>query len=163
MIEIIPIQKMTDATPVKKLILSILKELGFRYDPKYDKDLDNLTIYYQQEGNAFFILLKDKIPIGTIAIEKKNKRTAIFKRFYLKKEERGKGFGKLLYQKAEDSAKLNGYQKITLETTTKNKSAVLFFQKQNFILTKQKRISLFFEKNFRVFSRKLQKELIKKF
>lgn len=146
MIEIIPIKKMTDTTTVKKLILSILKELGFRYDPKYDKDLDSLKTYYQQEGNAFFVLLKDKIPIGAIALERKNKREAILKRFYLKKEARGKGLGKLLYQKAEDFAKLKGYKKITLDTTTKNKKAVSFFQKQNFILTKQKRTFLFFEK-----------------
>ena len=92
------------------------------------------------------MLLKEHDIIGTIAIEKQDNNIARLKRFYLKKEYRGKGLGNLLYKKAEDYAKSKKISKFILNTTVKNKHAILFFQKHGFLLKKQKKISLFYEK-----------------
>jgi putative acetyltransferase len=146
MLQIVTIDKINSCSTIKKLILDVLKETGFSFTPKHDKDLDNLKKYYYGKGKVLFVLLKEHDIIGTIAIEKQDNNIARLKRFYLKKEYRGKGLGNLLYKKAEDYAKSKKISKFILNTTVKNKQAILFFQKHGFLLKKQKKISLFYEK-----------------
>ena len=144
--QIVPISKIESTKEVVNFIRSGLKEFKFPYDLRFDKDLDDLNRFYSLPKANLLVLMDNKKIIGTIGVVYKNKPVAVLQRFYLKKNCRRKGFGKLLYQEIEKTITNQGYKKIMLNTTTRNKEAIAFFNKEGFKLVRKKVINLFFEK-----------------
>ncbi len=58
-------------------------------------------------------------------------------KFYLPKESRGKGFGKILMEKSIDSAKEFGYSEIYIESLPEFSNAVRIYKKQGFLKRKK--------------------------
>lgn len=84
--------KEEDKEKVKKLVKEVLMEI-FNSASNL-KDLDSIKKEYEK----FFVAEKNGKIIGTLGI--KNEGDARINRMYVKKEERGKGIGKKLIEKA---------------------------------------------------------------
>lgn len=127
------------SSETKKLVLSVLKEFGYDYDPKLDFDLEHIEKYYSVSNREILLisLLKETVA-GVIAIKRKDNNTCEFRRLYVMKEERRKGIGKELFEKAIEYAKKFEYKKIILETTSTMPSAIHFYEKNGFARTGQK-------------------------
>ena len=79
---------------VKELVLGVLNEQGFEYDSNKDFDLDEIDRYYLQSGGVFYAGLVDGAIIGTSAVRRIDDERCEIKRIYVRKEFRGRGFGK---------------------------------------------------------------------
>jgi putative acetyltransferase len=55
---------------VKELVLGVLTQKGFEYDPDKDSDLDDIRGYYHDRGGMFFIGTVDGKIIGTSAVSR---------------------------------------------------------------------------------------------
>ncbi len=142
MVKVLPLQKFGQRKIIRKFILHCLQEFGFEYDPLYDVDLDDLDGVYAKKGSNFFLALQDNSLIGTIGVLPQDKKTAKITRFYIKRELRRRGIGSVLFKKAFEFILTQGYLKVKVETTTRNKEAVEFFHKNGFSISKKEGISI---------------------
>lgn len=98
-----------------------------------------LELFYSKEKiqseieNGFFwgILYFNKKPMGYLACEIQ-KEKAFLSKIYLKKECRGKGFGKLLLEKAIEIAQNNHKDKLYLNVNKFNSNSILFYERNGF-------------------------------
>lgn len=131
---------------LKNFILSVLEEYGFKYNPKFDYDLEPLNNFYLKKGNIFFVLtVKNKI-FGTIGIKMINTKTAKLKRFYLAKNLRGKGWGTKMFKKALTFCKKEGYEKILTDVAYNMPQGLRFYVKNKFKIIKKEKNNLFLER-----------------
>ena len=131
---------------VKELVLSVLNEQGFEFDPNKDFDLDNIDKYYLQSGGVFYVGLVDGAIIGTSAVRRVDEERCEIKRIYVRKEFRGKGFGKDLFLKALGFAEEN-YSMVTLKTDAKLTDAIGLYLKNGFSVVKEEDGVVYFSRN----------------
>ena len=131
---------------VKELVLGVLNEQGFEFDPNKDFDLDNIDKYYLQSGGVFYVGLVDSAIIGTSAVRKMDDERCEIKRIYVRKEFRGKGFGKELFLKAIEFAARN-YSIITLKTDARLTDAIQLYLKNGFSVAREEDGIVYFSKN----------------
>lgn len=117
---------------INDFVISIyIDEYGFEeYRDRIEKD-DN-SMYLKRGGNLWIAFDKNNEIIGTIAIYKCDKETAELKRLYVRKDYRGKGLSKELYEKAIKHCKENEFKKIFLGTYDKLERAIKFYLKKGF-------------------------------
>jgi len=130
---------------VRELVLEVLKEEGFEYDPLKDSDLDDIEGYYHQNGGIFYTAIAEGKLIGTSAARKINDTTCEIKRIYLRKDFRGRGFGRELFSKALEYAGDN-YPIAVLKTDAGLKDAIDLYRKNGFLLVKEEGGVIYFEK-----------------
>ena len=131
---------------VKELVLGVLNEQGFEFDPNKDFDLDNIDKYYLQSGGVFYVGLVDGAIIGTSAVRRVDEERCEIKRIYVRKEFRGKGFGKDLFLKALGFAEEN-YSMVTLKTDAKLTDAIGLYLKNGFSVVKEEDGVVYFSRN----------------
>ena len=131
---------------VKELVLGMLSEQGFEFDPNKDFDLDNIDKYYLQSGGVFYVGLVDGAIIGTSAVRRVDEERCEIKRIYVRKEFRGKGFGKDLFLKALGFAEEN-YSMVTLKTDAKLTDAIGLYLKNGFSVVKEEDGVVYFSRN----------------
>lgn len=131
---------------VKKFVLDVLAEAGFQYDPIKDFDLDDIHGYYLDHGGMFFTGIIYHEVMGTSAVRQINDDNCEIKRIYVKKEFRGRGYGKELFLQALDFAK-DHYNVITLKTDRSLVEAVNMYLKSGFSIIKREDDTLFFSYN----------------
>lgn len=123
-----------DREAITDLIFGILKEYGLKTDPeKTDADLADIEQNYFARNGIFDLLENEngKI-IATVGLYKIDDDTCKLRKMYLLKEERGKGYGKLLLNHALKKAEELGYKKIVLETASALKEAIALYEKYGF-------------------------------
>lgn len=127
------IERFSDARyeEVKQLVLGVLEEKGFEYDPVKDYDLDDIIKYYHDNGGMFFTGSVDGKIIGTSAVRKIDTERCEIKRIYVYKEYRRRGYGKELFLHALDFAK-DHYLHITLMTDRSLVEAISLYKKYGF-------------------------------
>ena len=133
------------AKEVKELVIGVLKGEGFEYDSVKDFDLDDIEKYYLKNGGIFYVGIMDGYIIGTSAVKKIDDNKCEIKRIYLKKEFRGRGFGKELFLKALEYAQDN-YSTIVLKTNVELKDSINMYIKNSFSAVKKEGQILHFEK-----------------
>ena len=122
---------------VQKLVLGVLEEHGFEYDPKKDSDLEDIEGYYLQGkwketvGGIFYTGVVNGKIIGTSAVRRLDDKRCEIKRIYVKKEYRGKGYGKKLFLHALEFAKEN-YHIVELKTDSSLDIAIGMYLKYGF-------------------------------
>ena len=123
---------------VQKLVLGVLNEHGFEYDPKKDFDLEDIEGYYLYEKGygVFYTGMVDGNIIGTSAVRRIDDKRCEIKRIYVKKEYRGKGYGKMLFLHALEFAKKN-YDIVELKTDRTLDIAISMYLKHDFYVTKE--------------------------
>lgn len=111
------------------IIQILVVEFGyeeFREPLKNEKFCDN------QDKFNWIALDENNNIIGTITLEKKDKEEAFLKKFYVKKEYRGTGVAKELFNSFLSFAKDNSYKKIILGTYENLNRAISFYIKNGF-------------------------------
>ena len=122
-----------DSPKIRDLILSILtEEYPFDKSCYSDSDLYSLDETYGGKRNNFFVIEQDSNVIGTAGVKEENKETALLRRLFVKTDCRGKGYGKLLVDKAVDFCKTRGYHHIVFRTTNRMKDAIKLCKKKGF-------------------------------
>ncbi|MDD4331458.1 MAG: GNAT family N-acetyltransferase [Methanosarcinaceae archaeon] len=133
---------------VRELVLGVLQEHGFEYDRLKDSDLKDIENYYFKKGGCFFVGLSETGQLmGTSAVRNINSQRCEIRRIYLKKEYRGKGYGKKLFLKALDFAETN-FSSARLKTDASLSKAINMYLKEGFIYLKEESKYLYFEKEF---------------
>lgn len=125
-------------TEVQKLVLGVLAEHGFEYDPKKDFDLEDIEGYYLQgKGCGVFYtgIVGGKI-VGTSAVRRIDDDKCEIKRIYVKKEYREKGYGKMLFFKALEFAK-EKYHAVELKTDSSLDIAIGMYLKHGFSVVRK--------------------------
>lgn len=135
-----------DQKEAKEFIVDIWKEFGFIYIKKYDYDLDDPEVFYVKPGGAFYLLKDEEKIIGTIGVINKGVKIAEFKRFYVDKDYRGKGYGTKLFNYALDFCKNSRFEKVEFETDKELKKGHEFYKKKGFKIVKEDSISFYMEK-----------------
>jgi putative acetyltransferase len=114
---------------IEQFFETCFTDLGWGYDPNgRHADIPNTEDIYTKKGCRMWCLYEYGNLIGTVAVKEINiengKKIAELKRLYVLKEFQGKGYGRLLFEKALSYARENNYDKIRLDTTN-DRSAVL--------------------------------------
>ena len=110
-----------DNEGVYKLIQGILEsyDLDKPGTAYFDPYLSELYEYYQKHPKAeYWVLVKDDKIFGGIGISQFSnyKDVAEVQKYYLSKDVQGLGYGRKLYNRAEEFAKKKGYKKLYIET-----------------------------------------------
>lgn len=135
-----------DATGAKDAVLAGLKDFGFSYNEAYDYDLNDPKKYYLDKGGMFYVMKNDEEIIGTVGVINKGNHSAELKRMYVNKKYQGKGFGKMLLEKAILFCKENNFIKLELETNKLFTVAHTFYQKNGFKIISEDERSYYMEK-----------------
>lgn len=117
---------------VNDFIISILvDEYGFEKG-RTDLEKEDNSLYLENNGKFWIALDKNGNIIGTILIFRYNNEYIEIKKFYVRKDYRGKGISKELYNKAIDFCEKMSFKKIIIGTYTKLERAVQFYMKNGF-------------------------------
>lgn len=140
----------SDKLQVIRLITRVLREFGLRYSSKLDRDLLDIRRYYFRRGGKFWILLEKGRVVGTAGVSHLNGRLCLrtarrhssdgvckFRRFYVSRRYRHKGWGLLLYAKSLAFAKRVGYNQIWTSTSLQFKDSAGFLERAGFRRTKR--------------------------
>ncbi len=135
-IQIRPIEQ-ADNKSLANLIRQIFREFGIdRPGTVYtDPDTDRLFEVFQHPKSAYWIAEDNGQIIGGCGIYPTDglpDRCAELAKFYLSPQSRGKGIGKVLMQKALESARKLGYSQIYLESFPELSDAVGIYRKAGF-------------------------------
>ncbi len=131
---------------VKDFVLGVLKEQGFEFDPKKDFDLNNIDKHYLQSGGVFYVGIVDGAIIGTSAVRRIDNNRCEIKRIYVRKDFRGRGFGRELFLKALEFAGQN-YSVAVLKTDARLTDAIGLYLKNGFSVVKEEDGVVYFSKN----------------
>ena len=100
-----------------------------------DPTTDHLFSLFQVEDSALFVAEENGVILGCRGIfptENLPEKTVELVKFYLTREARGKGIGKLLMEKCLEKAKEIGYNQVYLESLPAFSKAVSIYEKQGF-------------------------------
>ncbi|MFC0344543.1 GNAT family N-acetyltransferase [Epilithonimonas hispanica] len=100
-----------------------------------DPTTDDLYSLFQTEKSALFVAEENGLILGCCGIFPTTNLpddTTELAKFYLSKDARGKGIGKLLLEKCIEKAKGLGYKKVYLESIPEFSKAVSIYEKQGF-------------------------------
>ena len=117
---------------VNNFVISVfVEEYGFE---KFRKGLEiqNNQDYINNGGNLWIALDEDENVIGTIALKKHNDEEAEIKMLYVRKDYRGKGLSKELYNKLIKKSKEMNFNRIFLGTYDRLERAIYFYKKVGF-------------------------------
>lgn len=131
---------------IKDFVLGVLKEQGFEFDPNKDFDLDNIDKHYLQSGGVFYVGIVDGAIIGTSAVRRIDNNRCEIKRIYVRKDFRGRGFGRELFLKALEFAGQN-YSVAVLKTDARLTDAIGLYLKNGFSVVKEEDGVVYFSKN----------------
>jgi len=108
--------------------------MGYDFLPESkDSDLENIDQVYMARKGAFLLLKSEGKIIGCIGVSPNCNDYAELKRFYIKRNFHGKGYGKQLIQAAISLAIKNEFSYLRLDTTFKSVSAIHLFKSTGFI------------------------------
>ena len=132
--------KEKDNSIVSELIRNVLLEQGGIGIESlyYDRELNGIFEYYDTPNNSFYVVTFQKEVVGTMGIVKSrhgdpNKQNCELRKFYLKKEHRGRGYGKEMLRSLLNEAYYIGYDVCIVKVPNTNTAAIRFFQKEGFM------------------------------
>ena len=117
---------------VNDFIISVfVEEFGFE---ECRRELENQNNYeYIKNGGDLWIALDEEDNIvGTIALRRVNNSEVELKKLYVRKDYRGTGLSKELYNKVIEKTKSEHYKRIFLGTYDKLETAINFYLKRGF-------------------------------
>ena len=100
-----------------------------------DPDIKNMYDAYQNSNEVYFVVEQNGQVMGGAGIKPLKDcdgNVCELNKMYFSKEVRGKGYGKLLFQKCLDAAKDLGYNQCYLESGTQLKAAIHIYESFGF-------------------------------
>jgi len=110
-----------DCEAVKKLVFAVLAEHGLTGDPEStDSDLSDIESNYQTRGGFFDVFETSHGEIvGSIGIYPLDKETCELRKMYFATMIRGRGLGRAALKYAIERARVLGFKRIVLETSSR--------------------------------------------
>lgn len=122
-----------DQAEVKKLITEILSEEFLMDQRAYPySDLDSVSTVYGGEREGFFVGEEKGKVIGTVGVKEESKEVAILRRLFINSAYRGKGFGRLLMDRALAFCREKGYKEAIFHVSTNMKTAMALCKRRGF-------------------------------
>jgi len=123
-----------DCEAVRMLVFAVLTEYGLKSDPGCtDADLGDIEQSYFARGGTFQVLEdRDGAIVGACGLYPMAEQTCELRKMYLRRECRGKGFGKRLLDDALAQARRLGFTRVVLETASVLKEAVALYESYGF-------------------------------
>ncbi len=122
-----------DQQQIKELITDILSKEFFMDQQAYPSyDLDSIAQVYGGERETFLVCEEDGRIAATIAVKEESKKTAILRRFFVRPDSRGQGYGRLLIDNAFAFCKQKSYSEAVFHVSTTMKSAIELCVKKGF-------------------------------
>ncbi len=115
---------------INDFIISIyVEEFGFE-EHREEIEKHNNEIYKKSDGKLWIALNEKNEIVGTIALLKHSDDNVELKKFYVRKDYRGQGVSKALYEKVMDMCKESGFKRIFLGTYERLENAIQFYIKR---------------------------------
>jgi putative acetyltransferase len=126
-----------DNSDIEKIIKAIFPEFGLalRGTAYSDKETENMYESYRGERKVYYILEIDGKVKGGGGIRPLNNYDSSIcelQKMYFSPEIRGKGYGKIMFNKCLDFAKRSGFDKCYLESGPELKTAIHIYEKNGF-------------------------------
>lgn len=119
-----------DEAEIQRVIKGVFNEYGFTWEPDgYNRDAFSVREYYHVGGGGFWVMELDGRVVGTVGLKKRSSQKCELYRLYLEKDQRGKGYGKLLYEFACAEAKKMGFEFMEIWSDKKLESAHEMYKK----------------------------------
>ena len=96
------------------------------------KDVDDYQRAYVENRGLFLVVMDENKLVGTGAIKKYDEKIAELKRIWLLEEYHGQKIGYQVVMRLLDFARANGYEKVWLQTSTKQERAIRFYTRFGF-------------------------------
>lgn len=128
-----------DGASIWQLISTALAEYGIvTCGATTDRDLLDLERSYWNAGGAFYVLVDGTTVVGTVALLRDSDVVCELCRMYLAANYRGRGLGRMLFDKAIAEAKQRGFEQIRLETAAVLSEAIALYRSAGFALVEAK-------------------------
>lgn len=115
---------------INDFIISIyVEEFGFE-EHREEIEKHNNEIYKKSDGKLWIALNEKNEIVGTIALLKHSDDNVELKKFYVRKDYRGQGVSKALYENVMDMCKESGFKRIFLGTYERLETAIQFYIKR---------------------------------
>jgi len=98
----------------------------------FEEELSDLSKMYSPPQGGIILASDHESVIGCVAIRRINEREGELKRMYVSPEYQGKGFGKILLQKALMLARECNYEKVKLDTLNYMSAAIHLYRQAGF-------------------------------
>ena len=126
-----------DNTNLEKIIKSSLVEFGMPMIGTAYEDEDTKSMYeaYQGKREIYFVLEDNGIVVGGGGIkvlQGNSDNVCELQKMYFAPEARGKGYGKIIFEKCMDAAKKFGFTKCYLESASSLAAAIHIYEKNGF-------------------------------
>ena len=114
-----------DRTAVRALVESVLKEYGlWREHRRGFDDLRDIPAAYLRTGGEFVVAIDGRRLIGCGGLMPLAGKLAAVQRMYLVRRARGRGLGKAILSRLEDTARRGGFERLILETSPRFQDAI---------------------------------------
>jgi len=129
--------KQSDNRAIETIIKDIFPEFGMPLIGTAYEDLETTQMFesYQEEREVYFVIEENGLVIGGAGIKGlKNCDETIceLQKMYFKPAARGKGYGKIMFEKCLKAAKELGYDKCYLESASVLEVAIRIYEKNGF-------------------------------
>jgi GNAT superfamily N-acetyltransferase len=116
------------ASGFRSLVSETLREFGFEPDPEIDPDLDDPSGAY----DSFWVAVVDGEVVGSVALRELGAAERELKRMYLRPDQRGRGLGRRLLERALEQAHADGVARIRLDTSERMEAARSLYEAYGF-------------------------------
>ncbi|NQX84458.1 MAG: GNAT family N-acetyltransferase [Flavobacteriaceae bacterium] len=126
-----------DNLKIENIIKAIFPEFGLPLVGTAYEDNETLQMYesYQGDNEVYFVLEVNNEVLGGAGIKPLNgfgNRVCELQKMYFSPKVRGKGYGKIMFEKCLDTAKKIGYKQCYLESASALKAAIHIYEAYGF-------------------------------
>ena len=90
-----------------------------------------------QDGYHYFGVIEGMKMVGYLALKQEDSSTVFISKIYILAQNRGKGYGNILFEKAFQFAREKGCHRLYLTVNRNNQSSVNIYRKKGFTITKE--------------------------
>ncbi|MBT8257919.1 MAG: GNAT family N-acetyltransferase [Bacteroidia bacterium] len=126
-----------DNDELRSIIQSIFPEFGLPFEGTTYEDHETAHMFesYQDQGEFYLVLEENGKVVGGAGIKPlrdEQEDICELQKMYFKPKSRGKGYGKLLFDKCIDRAREMGYKQCYLESASVLKTAISIYERNGF-------------------------------
>ena len=129
--------QLKDNPLIEKVIKDTFIEVGLPLEGTAYEDIETSHMYqsYQSNNEVYFVIEENEEVLGGAGVKHlKDFEDDVceLQKMYFSPKIRGKGYGKLMFEKCLDAAKALGYKKCYLESASILKTAIHIYEKYGF-------------------------------
>jgi N-acetylglutamate synthase-like GNAT family acetyltransferase len=95
--------------------------------------LDNYKAEYSPENGGFLVLMEGEDVIGCGGLRRLNHESGELVRLWLRRDQRKKGFGRMIFQSLMQISETRGYSRVYLDTSNRCIDAIKMFKQNGFV------------------------------